>query len=220
MRVGGPGSIVPLLVLERAQVLGRIFVRSSTVRDVELVAPIRAASRTLADLQSRAGRSAAHRGLLSLAAAGAARATQLTRPARGSARLGASLGARGAARITPPARTLEHARQVRLGDQHLARLRALVAGDDRRGARACRSGGRRACSRPAGGAGSSRPRRSRSRRRAATASSSRSSWSGSNSPSAPSSTSGSSRLEQLLVELGLALLAPSASVRPWRSRPR
>ena len=55
----------------------------------------------------------------------------------------------------------EQPRQVGLGDQHLPRLGALVARDRRRGAPACRSAGRRACSRRAGGAGSATRSRSR-----------------------------------------------------------
>ena len=57
--------------------------------------------------------------------------------------------------LTEGSRGREHAVQVGLLDQHPARLRALVAGDDRRAARACRSAGRPGCSRPAGAAGSS-----------------------------------------------------------------
>ena len=109
----GPGQQVPLLVLERAQVLGADLRRRLDLGDVDPGAHAR--------LAQRCHRSPAC-GAKAIAAGADSRRLRIGREPR-------RLAPSAAPRRRSPRQRGEDARQVGLGDQHLARLGALVAGD-------------------------------------------------------------------------------------------
>ena len=152
LHVGRAGQHDPLFVLERAQVLRADLRRLLDRRDVDLVADARLA-------QQRAD--VCHRGC-----SGRVR----VRPASGrrwrSGRLLRLLRRRPASGVVRPRAGRQHTGHVGFRDQHLARLRALVAGDHAPPLEHVDQPARHACIRPAGGAGPSTPRRSGSAPRA------------------------------------------------------